>query len=150
MPSRRWRLFIAALVPLLFLLAYFMPAHGSSITQGTTVTAGPPYVELGTTFYSQSWYAVTKPSSSPSWINSVAPSVTAGANGDVVLTSTSGGPFFAEVSGSASAEAEFTCHVTQTAGAGYCGLWAYDSTSSKIYSMVFNPVASGATGVVDI
>ena len=47
---------------------------------------------------------------------------TAGTNGDIMLTSASGGPFFAEVSGSASAEAEFTCHVTQTAGTGFCGL----------------------------
>jgi hypothetical protein len=118
------------------------PASG-----GTTVAAAPPYIELGSTFYSSTFYAVTKPSSTPTWINSVTPTVTIGTNGDVVLnSSTSTGAFWAETSGTTSVEAEFSCSGAQTTNSSGCAIFAYDSTNSHIWQFGINSTEGTSGG----
>lgn len=99
-------------------------------------SSAPPYYYDGTHYYvAATGYTATKPSSSPSWINSVVPTnTTAGTNGDYIFSGT--GNYWAEVSGTTSVEAEFalaTANTMSGTGAPFVGIWVYDSTNSLIY-----------------
>ena len=108
-------------------------ANGSG--GGSTVVAAPPYIEIGGVFYDQDFFAVTKPPSSPSWVNSLAPgTITAGTNGDLILTDSGSSNYFLTQSGSASVEAVFRYHAYGAQS--YIGVWLYDSTNSFIYSFI--------------
>jgi hypothetical protein len=102
---------------------------------GTTVTAAPPYIELGTTFYS-SWdmFAVTKPTA-PTFLNSVACSTaTTGTNGDLIEQNTSNVVCWGGYSGSTSVEADYGAPAGGNTSGGI-GIWLYDSTNSHIYAL---------------
>jgi hypothetical protein len=108
-------------------------ANGSG--GGSTVVAAPPYIEIGGVFYDQDFFAVTKPPSSPSWVNSLAPgTITAGTNGDLILTDSGSSNYFLTQSGSASVDAVFRYHAYGAQS--YIGVWLYDSTNSFIYSFI--------------
>lgn len=105
--------------------------HASS--GGTTVTWAPPYLSNGTnSFVASTGYQATKPSTSPTFINSVSPTVTAGTNGDVVLNGT--GTYWAELSGTTSVEAEFQGFTASTSPTAV-GVFLFDTTNSIIYTL---------------
>jgi hypothetical protein len=110
---------------------------GNAPSGSGSATAAPPYIEISTTFYmANDMYAVTKPPSSPSWINSVAPgTITTGTNGDLILqTAGTGTTYFQTESGTASVEAEI--NAINQAGNGQDGIWMYDSTNSVIWALM--------------
>jgi hypothetical protein len=111
---------------------------GSCSGGGSSATAAPPYLEIGSSYYipMDGMYQATKPPTSPTWINGTAPAtVTTGTNGNLILTGSSSGPFFLEKTGSSSAEASLGWFAYNLANSTFpnMGLWAYDSTNSKIY-----------------
>jgi hypothetical protein len=98
-------------------------------------SAAPPYYYDGTHYYvTGTGYEATKPSSTPTWINSVTPTVTTGTNGDLVFSGT--GSYFSEVSMTSSVEAEFSFQDAQTnSNSGSSAfLWIWDSTNSLIWT----------------
>lgn len=108
---------------------------------GGSATAAPPYLEIGSTFYlpQDGMYAVTKPPSSPLWINSLAPAtITNGTNGDILYTTAGTNTFYwQEQSGSSSVESVLQLISANTgSGAAVGGVWLWDSTNSLIYTMV--------------
>jgi len=152
-PTSGWVLGIAqtgAAANATFTLALLEGYNAASGGSGT-FSAAPPYFSDGTHFFSPTAYTVTKPSGSPSWINSVTPpTVTAGANGDIVLSSTNSSAFFAQLSGTTSVEAEFRCQGTQTASETNCWIWAFDTTNSHIFSINVGSTQGGNSGGAQI
>ena len=113
---------------------------------GATVTAAPPYVEIGSTFYDHDFYAVTKPPvcASTTWLNSVTPSsCTNGTNGDVVIKTSSANQYWATQTATSSVEGVFSIssNTTATSNVSGGGIWIYDSTNSKVY--LFQAVGTG-------
>jgi hypothetical protein len=115
-----------------------------------SITFAPPYLYNGTNYFLSNGYQVTKPSGSPTWVNSVTPgSVASGTNGNVVIASAAANTnYFAELSGSASATAALSCMVNgvnaSSSKAAFCGVWVYDSTNSKIYTFISNITVTSA------
>lgn len=120
------------------------------LVSGGSVTAGLPQIEIqysvlsGTgsfsaivPYYSDgvhkivaaTGYIATTPSGSPTWINSVTPTVTTGANGNLQFTGT--GHYWATSAGTTSAEAELLLQSTATGEA--AGVWLQDQTNNLIY-----------------
>jgi len=100
--------------------------------QGGNFSAAAPYYSNGTHSYvAATGYQATFPSGTPTWINSVTPTVTAGTNGDLLFTGT--GAYWAELSGTTSTEAEFSSSSSATAATDV-GIWMYDSTNSRIWA----------------
>ena len=134
----------------------YTPQSGTCVAPsgGTSVTAAPPYVEIGSTFYDHDFYAVTKPvgfssgctfSSSFTWLNSVTPTTcTNGTNGNVLIQTTSSIVAWASESGSSSVECVFNATSNMDSGFVGSGCWIYDSTNGKIY--VLEPEVDG-TGI---
>lgn len=109
---------------------------GSGGGGGTSVTVSSPYFVIGGTNYSNTGYAITKPPASPSFLSSAA-TVTAGANGDLQLTSCAD-DCFVTINGSTSVESEYRCYALQTPGSlafSHCAIWLWDSTNNLIYSL---------------
>lgn len=111
---------------------------------GATVTAAPPYIEIGSTFYA-SWnmYAVTKPTA-PTYLNSVTcSSATTGTNGDLILTNTAAVQCFGGYTATSSVEGDFqTLNSGNTSNSS--GIWLWDSTNNTIYSWNTYIVGSGS------
>lgn len=106
---------------------------GNPVSAAGNFSATPPYFYDGTNHYvAATGYTATFPSGSPTWINSVTPTVTAGTNGDLLFTGT--GAYWAKLSGTTSTEAEFTSLSSATAAATDVGVWMYDSTNSRIWA----------------
>jgi hypothetical protein len=135
----------------------FLRADGGWATPaGTGVpTVATPYLVIGSTYYTQSRFMATRPSGTPTWINSVTPgTVTAGANGDI-LTSGSG-TFWASLTATASVEGEMSIvNLTNTAAGNTIsngGVWLYDSTNGIIWKWYVEisattPSTSGASAL---
>jgi len=116
---------------------------GCSGGGGSTVTPAPPYIEVGTTFYDSDGYAVTKPPSSPSWVNSVTPAtVTTGTNGNLILGASNTTVYFQEETGSTSSEV--TGRIFTSGGTAIMGPWVWDSTNNLIWTL--NVYFSSSTG----
>ena len=103
---------------------------------GSGFTAAPPYLLSGSTYYiAATGFQATRPSGSPTWVNSVTPStVTAGANGDLLIAGT--GVYWATLT--ATTTVEGVVHFINLTATGVSttvngGVWMYDSTNSKIY-----------------
>ena len=122
--------------------------YNSSGGGGTTVTALPPYIELGSTLYTAyNMYAVTLPTS-PTYLNSVScSSSTTAANGDLVVSSTTN--CWGGYTAATSIEGDFACiAVTNDAN---CGLWMWDSTNNHIwYLTVNNANSSGGPWLTNV
>jgi len=119
-----------------------MAATGVQASGGSGVTPAPPYWTDGTHFYNADGFTVTKPPSSPTWINSVAPaSYTVGTNGNaVVVSNATSTDYFMTLTGSTSVTVVAQASNNQTRGASKTtqwGIWMYDSTNSKIYDCDF-------------
>jgi hypothetical protein len=143
-------------------LAVMGNTAGTSITDGgpvpsagTSVTAAPPYVAIGSTFYDSDYYAVTKPGGFSSgctfsggswtWLNSVTPTTcTNGTNGNVVVETTSA--IVAWASETATTSVEGVLNATTNASSGFvgAGIWIYDSTNGKVYDLAEENSASGS------
>lgn len=110
---------------------------------GSVAAAGnfsvlPPYLSDGTNSYTFLGYQITKPPSSPVWINSVAPGTfITGTNGDSIIVTT--GVNWQTVSATTSVEADFRVASSQVHTAtnnSEAGVWMYDSTNSHIWNIV--------------
>jgi len=133
----------------------FLRADGGWATPpGVNVpSVAPPYILIGSTYYTPSGFTATRPSSSPSWINSVAPgTVTAGTNGDLLIAGS--GNFWASSTATATVEAEFYWVTSQNTGSSstpFAGVWLYDSTNSIIWawevSVQTNAATTGSTTI---
>jgi len=114
---------------------------------GGGITFAPPYLFNGTNYYvAGTGYQATLPPASPSWINGVAPNITAtaGPNGDYVAVTT--GANWQTQSCSTSVEAEFAPVSGSFSNAQDWGIWMYDSTNSIIWEFM----ASNHSGVPEI
>lgn len=128
------------------------PSGNEKCTGGAgTASFAPPYLVLGSTKYvSATGFLATLPSSSPTWINSVTPtSVTAGANGDLVLTSNGTAANGWQIGGATtSVECEFGFSANGLVGSNHfpgAGVYIYDSTNSRIWW--FHPfIFTGSSG----
>lgn len=114
---------------------------------GTTVTAAPPYVTIGGISYDNDFYAVTKASSSPSWLNSVTPaSVSAATNGNIIVSTNANANYWQTQTATTSVEVVGRGQTLVTSGTTSFpewGAWLYDSTNGKIYLLA--PGMVGAT-----
>ena len=115
-------------------------------------TPAPPYLQIGSTLYlpQDGMYAVTKPPSSPVWINSVAPgTIINGTNGDILYAQSGTSTFYWEIeSGTASVESVFQCLPTASTGStGACGVYLYDVTNSLLYTEIEVGAGSSAPSV---
>lgn len=110
------------------------PCYSSGAGGGSgTFSAAPPYFYDGTHYY-VAWdgYQATKPTSSPTWINSVTPGTAgAGANGDYIFSGT--GSYWAETAGTTSVEADFSAVGDAVGQTPDVGIWAWDSSNNIIY-----------------
>ena len=123
-------------------------ASGTTIS-GANCGAAPPYFTDGTHFFDHDGYTVTKPSASPVWINSVNPtSLTAGANGNVVVVGNAGNHIFQTQTCTTSVEAVMRGATFESMSNNYggsLGVWVYDSTNSKIYKLQIGLTPTSAT-----
>lgn len=102
---------------------------------GQTLTLAPPYFKSNGNFYTSTGYQAVLPSSSPTWINAVTPTVVTGANGDITFAGT--GQYFATLTAATSAEIEFvltTNSIVNVASGQSVGVWLWDSTNNFIYT----------------
>lgn len=107
---------------------------GAPSSSGTTVTAAPPYVQIGTPFFvAYNMYQATKPTA-PTYLNAVGCSTsTTGTNGDLLLTNTSPLNCFGGYTGAASVEADFG-YISQNNSGAAAGIWLWDSTNNNLYT----------------
>jgi hypothetical protein len=98
-------------------------------------TNAPPYFTDGTNFFvASTGYKATKPTSTPSWINSVTPpSAAAGPNGDYVFSGT--GTYWATQSATTSVEGVIATAGIATSASGQSGIWLWDSGNGIIWFM---------------
>lgn len=119
---------------------------------GSAITFAPPYLYNGTNYYvAATGYQATRPPSSPSWINGVAPSVSAasGPNGDYVAVTTDAN--WQTQTCTSSVEAEFAPLSASASNTQDFSIWIYDSTNSKIWEfLTTNNSGSGLPGIPQI
>lgn len=135
----------ASLIPNSALANPETTVNGQTCTLGSTctvtaVTPAPPYWTDGTHFYDSDGFQITKPPTSPTWINSVAPaSYTVGTNGNaIIITAGTGVNYWLSAAGTTSATAEgraSTLGPSASNTSSQWGVWVYDSTNSKIYTV---------------
>ena len=118
---------------------YNTTSHSWSCVTVGGITISTPYIVSGGNSYipQDGMFKAALPPSSPTWLNSVAPtSVTNGSNGNQIVQTTSAIAAFASQTATTSVEGVFNTMSAQTAGASQFpdgGIWVYDSTNSKIY-----------------
>ena len=109
---------------------------GSSLTYAQftfgTIAVAAPYFQFGSNFYLGSGYQATKPNASPSFINSVNPTVAAGTNG--TLTISGAGQYWQTQTATTSVVAQVALQTFMTSGNPQGGVWLFDSTNNKIYA----------------
>jgi hypothetical protein len=128
---------------------YNTTTHSWFCVSSGGLTAAPPYFTDGSNFFTPDGFQVTKPSGSPTWVNSVTPgTIASGANGNLLLTTGTGGTsYFSQIAGTTSTIGVFRCFnlsATNASKQAQCGIWMYDSTNSKIYVMSIHG-GSGST-----
>ena len=130
-------------------------AHAQSANNGypysslsgtpAAITVAPPYLEIGTTYYipADNMFAATRPPACASlvYLNAGTPSTCAnGANGNIEINDATASTttWWISASGTASSEAVMSVGSQGVvAGSVYpnVGVWLYDSTNSKVYSI---------------
>jgi hypothetical protein len=121
----------------------FIP--GAATGGGSTVTAAPPYIEIGSTFYTiWDMSPATKPTT-PTYLNGVTcSSAPATTNGDLLLINTASVNCWAGYSATTSVEGVFT--MADTGSAFFStSVWLWDSTNNFIYVFAVESTGSGNT-----
>lgn len=133
----------------------FLLVSGGTVTAGlpqieigytggvSGVTSLPPYLELGTTLYipTDNMSTATLPNlTGYTVIGSSSPTVTTAANGDVLLATTAGSVlWYADPTHIASIESVLSYSTNTTGQSAVAGLFAYDSTNSRIQTCHSSP-----------